>query len=252
MRSAWTRCASAPCTWRYASAIRRSSPATDRARHVRRQNVVVGATRRARRQRPDRARGAGAHGARGLAVPAERNARRDDARVRAQHDLRRRRQRRRRRRAAERSDESHVFLADRSRGARPDAGGRDRSVRRFDYRRRLDDTRYAPSVAGAARREAASEPRNEPLGRDQCRDLGQPRAARRHRQERARPFRSRRARARRREVARAVRRHQRHHLLGAARRARRRSARRPTSSSKRSSSSSTARTRAASRSWAAR
>ena len=82
------------------------------------------------------------------------------------------RQCRRRSRVAERGDESHVLLVDRSRGARPGAGGRDRSVRRFDYRRRLDDAGYAPSVAGATRREVASEPRNEPLGCDQCRDFG--------------------------------------------------------------------------------
>ena len=151
----------------------------------------------------------------------------------------------------ERADQSHVFLADRRRGARLRRRRRHRSARRFDYRRSLDDTRYASSVAVAARREASSESRNEPLGSDQRRDLGQPSAARRHRQERARPFRSRCARACRRrwlvlfEGINDI-------TFSALPAVPDTNARRPTSSSKPSSRSSTVRMRAASRSWAAR
>ena len=58
------------------------------------------------------------------------------------------------------------------------------------------------------------------LGRGQRGHLRQPSAARRRGHERARPLRSRRARPRRGRVDRAIRRHQRHHLLCAAGRAR--------------------------------
>ena len=92
--------------------------------------------------------------------------------------------------AAARRDEPHLLLAGGRRGPRPRERRHDPSVRRLDHRRFLDHAECAPRLAGAARCEAAERSRNGPLGRGQCRHLGQPRPARPRRHERARPVRS--------------------------------------------------------------
>ncbi len=109
-------------------------------RDVWRASVVHGSAWRSRRERPHRARRARSRRACGVALSSRRHRHADDARARAEHDLRCARQRGCRHVHARCGDESHLLLARGRRGARgcatPERSSRSATRSRMVSRRR--------------------------------------------------------------------------------------------------------------------